>query len=184
MGFFSWPILTATLWPWCRLSLYGKWVPRILLRLKCGRRVRLTPSLPSVSRLSRRCESFDVSQPYGPPRPVTGIALPLLSSVFSSPTYYRMICRRRRLTPSATKNTCKLSGWIYRLHLHNRVINKTGVQKQSEISTLFMSHVNSFRRSMLTAWFLLVYGLALLFDPEDGGVMFLRSIGLFWTTHR
>jgi hypothetical protein len=45
--------------------------------VKEGQHVGLTTLPPSFSHLYKKCENIDLSQPYGPPRPVTGISLPL-----------------------------------------------------------------------------------------------------------
>jgi hypothetical protein len=45
-------------------------------------------SPPSVSRFSRKCGRLDVSQPYGPPGPVTVIDLPYLHKEVSTHFVY------------------------------------------------------------------------------------------------
>jgi hypothetical protein len=59
----------------------------IFLRVKSGRRVRLTALPISVGQLSRICGILDVSQAYGPPRLLAGIAFHFTNQFYTKFPY-------------------------------------------------------------------------------------------------
>jgi hypothetical protein len=77
MNFLTLPTPSRRTMPWGSLSLQQKRVPeaeKCFWGVECGRCVGLAILPPSLSRLSRQCGIFNISQPY---TPVKGRALPL-----------------------------------------------------------------------------------------------------------
>jgi hypothetical protein len=91
--------------------------------------MRLTTSLSSVSRLSRKCGSLDVSQPYGPSWPVPGIA-------FLKPSWTNIIfVEGQHVVPSVPTHSLDqgISAKILHILSHIQLALTTLVWKQNKL---------------------------------------------------
>jgi hypothetical protein len=93
LDFFSWP--NPSWGPGVDSAFNRNEYQESSWRVKGSRRVRLTTSPPSLSRLSRKCGSLNVSQPCRPSWPVTGIALPFILISYRKSSFGRSCFQAR-----------------------------------------------------------------------------------------
>jgi hypothetical protein len=90
--FFIWPIPSSRTVALGSSQPLTKRIPRIFVWVKGNWCVMLTTSVPSVSRLSRKYESLNFSQPCGLPRIASlHFYLYFLYAIFQEPYYFHVV---------------------------------------------------------------------------------------------